>query len=765
MDYKNNDFDDMFNQLNSKPRERKDSEDTAPINFNNNAYLENANQHKEKEKLNELFGSDDENESSRVGKKRSDNNFNLFENSNNQQNNQIQNNNHNKNPFEHDADPFNFHDINKPDYNNDVNHMDNINLAFSNNLNPQNIPSDLHRNKENNNEKSSALVVNNSLCLDFNEISYLNNVVKNNDFEPKKEIKPKNQPLIEDVSHLRASIDNNPRQMNNNLGVNYNNINNNVSHNFQNFDAGLYSSKDNVNDMISMYNMSQQNQVSNDKYYNSKNGNIQNNRSNREVNITSDNTQNYYNQIKSNIQRPEVAFIPNNEIEIGVFNRYAKNQKSILLKESIFYNKYQFAMQNKYSSISRIDTLVKYVGKNLPSVYLGELDPESLALENIVISDEIKTKNSAFFLSDLNLIKNMSFEELPNSVIGPIKPCNLSGGYCFYRETSTDGDSFFRAFIFKYIENCIFSSDTNKLNKIYYNIISRYLRSSPGLIQYKTDKKGVNMVDCFNEVIIFFSNLLELISQGDANTTYDYFVKSFALKNKLSLALIAYCRFVIIDFIQINENIFQGFDMYHPISDEADIKPIIYLSDAGYNYRDYLKEISYFHTEISPFLMVILSFAFDTKIEILSIFEGAEQDKYTINPVIGNFIEDRTNTFPVVTIIENNQYISTENTPLLASLGFLIAYNNSLVEFRVNPKILGFNSLNMNSGGDFVKLNFSNSTVCFKCNKPNGKLFSKNPDYLNLAVCEKCCASVVKKAITKRLKSLNEEKFTFQECK
>ena len=276
-----------------------------------------------------------------------------------------------------------------------------------------------------------------------------------------------------------------------------------------------------------------------------------------------------------------------------------------------------------------------------------------------------------------------------------------------------------------------------------------------------------------------------MLNKQDIASAYDYFVKSFILKESLSVVLIGYARFVLIDYIKQNEAIFNDFDIYYPnTTGSNELKPFIYQTDAGYSYSSLLKEISFFHTEIYSFYIVVLCYAFDVNISISSVFNDVNKihyDNLEIKPKIESLIEDKRNAIPDITLFNNCLYNYNNNNnksldvnnlnEVGAGLGFNVAYDiNNLSVFKINSNLYEKVYNNELIYKDVNSIHLIKSDLvnkCSLCGKNNDKIYSKIPELDSYSVyyCSVCLEAALKKVINSRLGSITKEKYLYQECK
>lgn len=559
--------------------------------------------------------------------------------------------------------------------------------------------------------------VKNDFILDFDEINYLNNLVHNQNNQTNTQIpKPKQQAnLIEDVSHLRnstnlANISN--KQPIFNDKVELNSINLNINQLTQSLASNTYQSLKNAKDIFKV----------------------------------------------EDIQYP-----------LGQLRSYLKDSQRVFTLENIFLSKEEHAKINKFNSLSHFPQMISYFNKAFENTYyLGSIDPEGLTIENNIIFDEERIRLNKFFSETNEFIRNFNYRKINNFSIGPFEKFIAlfeSSDLEYYRDIISDGDSFFRSFIFNYIELAILTCNKLRLHRLFYNFYNRQVKSQPDLITNinQNDQNYFLVIDTCPLITVAFCEILNLLERNLITDAHEYFLRSFIGIQAVEQGLIAYTRFAVIDFIHINDQIIQGFDMYYPENlFSSDLKSNLYMSDEGYNYQGLCKEMSYLKTEISPFGILMLAYTFDVDISILNLFEKDCERVLFTNKRDGLIDNRISNNFPCLFMIKNNQYKS--KSLLSASNGYLVGYNlQNLYKNGISNEIC--NSLFSNTlyKGEVLFTSKVSSGTCYICgNKSN--LFTRIKD-LNYSYCGICIEASLKRIISKRQTQIKNEGYVFTECK
>lgn len=611
----------------------------------------------------------------------------------------------------------------------------------SNSDNQQNKQSEIIENKinENNNNMKKNIsenkndIINNSICdIDGIEIAHLNNVVKQN---------------------------NNNLEMNNH--INTKNINQNI-----------------------------QKELIIDKDYHITNIKIQNNAFNN------------HNEFKNNFKENTIYHLPEFESKIGKYPTYLKNNTLIKIKENEINDIIKDKNTEIYCIAENFQLMERFLKNSLKNCfYYKDLDYEALQAELIIHFEDAKNnyihqfENHIINISSLDIINLIN-----NNIIGPLKFIDQSIFdnkektiitnnellknnviFDYYREIYSDGNSFYKSFIFKYFENCIITNNIRKLKILYFDLYNKLLKSQKNRLKTRIDNNKIKLGK-IEIIIIFFYYLFEFMQQGNLPNTYEYFLKCFGKFSEIESYLSFYVRYVIAMFIKENNQILFSFEFEYFKRNEKinlinnskniNLLPELYLSDSGYKFDEFIKDYIFVnHQEPYPFIIAISAFAFNIDVEILSYNNNQGYlTFYSCNRTENSISLE----FPPITLLKNELYNINYKKLNLGNLGYNIAYEKGFSEaFKIKTpqySLITFSSFNFdknpninNSFNEFNKINISNSK-CSICNENNSLFAIRNIDYPNM-ICLKCIENVIIKTSRLRYEYFSNEKFFNMECK
>lgn len=479
-------------------------------------------------------------------------------------------------------------------------------------------------------------------------------------------------------------------------------------------------------------------------------------------------------------------------LSLGKFKNYLVSE-NVFLQENIFYSKQEHSQINKLSQIKMLNQISSFFHNQFNSKSMINIfttyESQSLINEiNSNLNEEI-FKISGFVSEVKSFIYSIDFErkELINVSIGDVEECRFLNEINYFRDVISDGDSFYRCFIFKYIENSILTCNIHKLELVLYTFYNDYYKGNSHKVRYKSEGcvKGAQFSLLLSgpHVLVLFNSIIEFLRKGEKQMAHDFFIRYFISIPSVDIALVAYVRFILSSFIESNVEALSAFDIYFPeVSSTSEIKPKVYMKDSGYDYKGLSKEISYFRTEICPLGFILLSFLFKCEIEIISLFED-ETDliKVTYLPQVKsenpNEIQYNTeNTenvqslidFPVLSFIKNNNF-KKNNLNFNESIGYLIGYNKSNIQKYVSS--IEFEEMIIKNKKRSKNKNGSTSSIvntvrmCFSCRESKEKIIKKEVCHDFVFLCFNCISNSLLKIIIKRMSQIKKEGYSFSECK
>jgi len=227
--------------------------------------------------------------------------------------------------------------------------------------------------------------------------------------------------------------------------------------------------------------------------------------------------------------------------------------KSNYDEEEIIQTIYKKKEERENADIVNNDDNNNKINKNNENLQQNNND------NNIVNSDNnvrVNTVNDDFFSKDdkrksnksntNNKNKNTSkVNNNNNEAKGPFNLTSLKSEIKCWRESVSDGDSFYRIFMFSLIEYYILNKNLHEIKKILFDVNRIYESSSN-----KTSRKNSYLFSSreidYSIVVIIFNLIIDSLKKGQIEKAYDTLVNAYNLEDKsFDLILIGYMRIVL----------------------------------------------------------------------------------------------------------------------------------------------------------------------------------------------------------------------------
>lgn len=301
--------------------------------------------------------------------------------------------------------------------------------------------------------------------------------------------------------------------------------------------------------------------------------------------------------------------------------------------------------------------------------------------------------------------------------IGPLIP----NTYEYYRSSYNDGDSFYRAFMFGYIEQRILDKNNYVIMKLIYDIYSNKLTFDNR--NYEANYKEVFSV---LDIILF---KMENDSTADV---IQFFNRTYCMLDNLAKTLIKYMKIKIASFLKQHHNLI---NLKHFIDHNSISKAYINPSTNKFNdVNTFINEhITVMETEPEPFIFYIIPFVFPG-IELTIIPDGEAKEQFLVY----------------------QRYIP-DNSKLLNKCDIILLYTNAAYNLIYSDKKradLGYTKITRSVTN---KKTYSDKEVkCLTCNKLNGIEFEK----LNQILCKDCLYEKTKLVILERVRYFIDEHYS-----
>ena len=434
----------------------------------------------------------------------------------------------------------------------------------------------------------------------------------------------------------------------------------------------------------------------NNEFTSQNNGNI----SNRNQSNTNDKKNNFMNKEEEDIINSSFSVDFSNVIGVDLFKEEREEEKEYINRESknnetILEQK----IKNKENDINfpQISSFIQSQDINLiensfhMSVLDKDKDKETEYLTSRQISfydkaelDSIRKKVNKNFhvISNFLINRNYSYNEINvKKKIGPLLPLTslientlknpryqnimnikyqrLKKYICNYRTVFGDGNCYYRAVMFRYIELIILNQKTENLRLI---IIDMYKSFQSDEVQKRLfiGQQNINQELLIQIMII----ILELLENDRIIEAHQVFYKALTFSKDFDLSLILYFRYILYDYIKKNETKLYLKDFPVLI---GNLLPSNYENDGKFDfnsfYENYLLKMFVYAEKIivylTPFVLGInldVVLFDDNEDEVLKHFKFVGKDELNINETI--FVINKKGHYENVFSYEDNRHFN-----------------------------------------------------------------------------------------------------------
>ena len=459
------------------------------------------------------------------------------------------------------------------------------------------------------------------------------------------------------------------------------------------------SNQQNINnDIIDTFNFDD-NQLNknNLNYFNIQENNLNNEQNNQKINL-------------KNLKKIDKAH--NNQV--NEYEDINEDKKENFIND-IFYSKLE---------ISKL--------KNINSFKLNsEFDEETLTLQvDSYLNDILSNNNQIIDKVKEDIIKYDDAEDYIKKYIYNISPCykfekkDIWNEIQCYRNAKNDGDSFYRCFMFSYLEKLILSKNILEIKKIILFISMEIMKP----FQYRNAKIKKN------EAIVILGMLKSSIEKDDINLGIMTLNRAFCSNNNFCNAMIKYMKMKLANFIIENSDLF---DIDELINNNIVPKKYFEKEFTIFNYKDILNNrINMMQTDPDFFVFLITPLALMANLK-LYINEG----------------------FDKIQLIHNNSPLQNALTIELiySNQKYQIAYSSSYMNSHINDLSYDiFEHFNYNDD-NCIKL-FCDDLYCDECKKQTKSIILEKIEK-DFPICQNCLMNNINNVLLKRIKYLTKENF------
>ena len=347
-------------------------------------------------------------------------------------------------------------------------------------------------------------------------------------------------------------------------------------------------------------------------------------------------------QISSFIQTNDITLIENS-IHMSILDMDKEKENEYLTSRQIsFYDKNEF------------DLIKKKVNKNFHIIANHLINKYNCPYNEININKAIGPLLPLSALIESTFNNNPKYANIMNS-----KYQRLKKFICNYRTVFGDGNCYYRAVMFRYIELLILNKKTENLKLI---IIDMYKSFQSNEVQKRLDigQRVINQ-DLLIQIMII---ILELLESDRIIEAHQVFYKALITSKDFDLSLILYFRYILYDYIKKNEKKLYLEDFPVLI---GNLLPSNYENDGKFDfisfYENYLLKMFIFAEKIivylTPFVLGInldVVLFDDNEDEVLKHFKFVGKDELNINETI--FVINKKGHYENVFNYEDNKHFN-----------------------------------------------------------------------------------------------------------
>ena len=462
-------------------------------------------------------------------------------------------------------------------------------------------------------------------------------------------------------------------------------LNNSFSKEFTNISENIYEEDDDNNLLANSYSYSQINKYKEDflkeplsiileSYLYDKNSQKRKEKFLNIKELSQINNKQLSNKLIKNKKTEEYLEIRKNSNNENNYNNIFK----AFLEESNLKQFYQTILNVKYS---------------LNSINLNSNVSAMLTLEHLF--EEIILKNQI-------INQNINNDDLDNKY-NKLKPIIYK-----YRKIKGDGNCYYRAVMFRYIEKIILSENIALLKKISLDM-EKCFNSQEIKSRYK-----IKMDIKFNPELHLkiMALIIYLMEKREINEAHKLFVKCILSCPKFDYGLILYFRYIIYLYIKDNEN--KLFSEFFPIK-VGNLLPLIYENEKGEFefskfYSNYLLKM---FMEAEKIIIYLTPFILETNLDVI-IFEDNEEQlvkRLSYKKINVNSSKKKDNAITLLNIKDHYELVYTYEE-----------YNKYSKLFEVYLFLEPNNNIDLSKDNDFFLLETNRN----KINNNNGRNYDNS---------------------------------------
>ena len=238
---------------------------------------------------------------------------------------------------------------------------------------------------------------------------------------------------------------------------------------------------------------------------------------------------------------------------------------------------------------------------------------------NCNFKDEV-CRDSIGGISPLTYLIESSFSPFAEMAKEMNDKYNILKPYIYnYRTINGDGNCFYRAVMFRYLEILILNNQIEYLQNVIYDIVNAF--NTEELKARKIIKNMDITPDLTFKILIL---IVDLLKNNMISEAHQILVKSFSTAKKFDYAIILYFRYVLYDYIRKNEN--KGYLKDFPIQ-IGNLLPSKYETEEGkFLFNDfYEKYLLNFFTDAEKIIIYLTPFVLGVELDVI-LFDDNEDE-------------------------------------------------------------------------------------------------------------------------------------------
>lgn len=448
------------------------------------------------------------------------------------------------------------------------------------------------------------------------------------------------------------------------------------------------------------------------------------------------------------LQRRRKAFL-----EQSYFNDYILKEKNIIDQIKKISQNYQDILEESLKQFEQekpfnsIFNAVMGHDNNFKEEMSEKLKLDSILKESQEKSDEDNTMlnfkqkmiGPIESLTNLAIYYSMSLND--SSIMK-----NLTQHFNYWRKIETDGDSFYRTFMFSLLEYYIFTKNNHEIQKI---ILAITRLSDDEIIS------NAQSVD-FNQILVIFYFIYEQITKGNHYKAYKILLNAYELEdNSFDTAMTIYCRYAIYCNVDHLYNVYLR-PKNSPYGGGENSARDSRANLDGSTTIDKVSPSTIIKFGYEPLKIVFsaIPFIFNVNLEIIALDGGLSMNGNKIKVIYSKFTDYSLNDLPIISI---GYFLSSYHKI------YTKAYQNKILKSSCEEF---FSPEEFNEKGAVLREVYidpkEEQTTCEKCNT-QGKMIYFPRHFLS--ACGRCFLKDLEQILKCRAIDFAKEKYNNIECK